>query len=47
MKLFIGLQTFELYLYVKNCLTLNCRVFSLNAVVKKSGINFLHGVLFS
>ena len=23
------------YGYVKNCLTLNCRVFSLNAVVKK------------
>ena len=31
----LGLQTFELSLYVKSCLTLNCRVFSLNAVVKK------------
>ena len=28
-------MTFELSLYVKNCLTLKCRVFSLNAVVKK------------
>jgi len=32
----ITLQTFELSLYVKNCLTLNCRVFSLNAVVRNS-----------
>jgi len=47
MKLFRTTDIRIISLYVKNCLTLNCWVFSLNAVIKNSWINFLHSVLFS